>query len=253
MLIASITALVILLSGGFEVFFFENVEKGIKKYVEDKQRQKELLSDVKEAKSYVKSHNKYRKSEFKEFGKLLGTYETTSEDFNGFFSDVADKQREFEEKFIDYRIALIENVTDEEWAKMKELSDAEVQKQMSEASKKKAKEKEAHKKTRKTIEKEIIDSDKRASVLKEFDHLQEHYDALVDKINRVNTVENEVITNKDASKSELLGVYASINEERKTLQDALVKFHEVVVANTAKETGEAVLKAFAKEIDLTSR
>ena len=203
MLIASITALVILLSGGFEVFFFENVEKGIKKYVEDKQRQKELLAEVKEAKGFVKAHNKYRKSEFKKFGELLGTYETTPEDFNAFFTQVAAKQKEFEGRFIDYRITVIEKVTDEEWKKMLDLSNEEVQKQMAKAAKKEAKEKEAHKKTRKTIEKEIAEVDKRNKILSEIDHLQEHYDALVDKINGINTVDNEVVTNKQASKAEL--------------------------------------------------
>ena len=48
MIVATVTALIILFSGGYEIFFAENVEKGIKEYVLEKDRRKELLDMTKE-------------------------------------------------------------------------------------------------------------------------------------------------------------------------------------------------------------
>ena len=61
MIIGIITALTILFgSGAFEVFFLPNFEKGVKEYVIEKERQKEITSDLKQVKGISKEYYKKR-------------------------------------------------------------------------------------------------------------------------------------------------------------------------------------------------
>ena len=70
MIIATVTALIVLFSGGYEIFFAENIEKGIKEYVMDNDRKKELLVMTKELKSRAKTYNKERKEKY-DYGWVL--------------------------------------------------------------------------------------------------------------------------------------------------------------------------------------
>ena len=86
MLIATITALAILFGGGtFETFFIDDLRKGVKEYVVEDERKDEILDDLKRSKKMIKSFNKERKAQFKEFKKLNSSQATGSDELTGFF------------------------------------------------------------------------------------------------------------------------------------------------------------------------
>lgn len=71
MIIGSITLITILFFGGVsEYFLIDKLEKGVKEYVVEKNRQKEILADLKTSKAFIKEFNKKRKSQSKTFHTL---------------------------------------------------------------------------------------------------------------------------------------------------------------------------------------
>ena len=163
MIIATVTALMILFSGGYEVFFAENLEKGIKNYVLEKERQKELLAQTKEMKAFAKAYHKDRKSKYKEFGDIYVSYATTEEQLQGFFNDLTQVQLDFQKGFVEQRVEITKGITEAEWNNIVESSREARQKKVDKAAAKKSKEKPVFKKTRTAIE-EISDTQAREEV-----------------------------------------------------------------------------------------
>ena len=138
MIVATVTALIILFSGGYEIFFAENVEKGIKEYVLEKDRRKELLDMTKEVKNRAKTYNKARKANYKDFKDLYTNYNASEDELNAFFENLTGIQRDYQNDFVDKRIEITERITDEEWANIVKLSEEAYQKKVDKQAKKKA-------------------------------------------------------------------------------------------------------------------
>ena len=139
MIIATVTALIILFSGGYEIFFAENVEKGIKEYILEKDRRKELLDMTKEVKSRAKTYNKARKANYKDFKALYTNYNASEDELNAFFENLTGIQSDYQNDFVDKRIEITERITDEEWANIVKLSEEAYQKKVDKQAKKKQK------------------------------------------------------------------------------------------------------------------
>lgn len=251
MIIATIAALTILFSGGYEIFFSENVEKGIKEYVIEKDRRTELLEKTKEAKTLAKSFNKTRSAKYKELKDLFTVYSTSEDELNVFFEDLVQVQGEFQQAFMEKRVEITEGITDQEWEEIVISSKAARQKKIDKAAKKSKKDKDLYPKTKKAID-EIDDSAKKDIMLDELENFTSDMKELVTSIGTVNVHENDLLTKKSTSVSELVSLYNEMNEVRSKTFKSIVSFHSVVKENLDPETGESLLKTFYKDMEITS-
>ena len=164
MLIATITALAILFGGGtFETFFVDDLKKGVKEYVVEDQRKDEILDDLKRSKKMIKSFNKERKAQFKEFKKLNSSRATGSDELTGFFEKSMTTRGEYQHRLIEERLKVSAKITPDEWAAIIENSGHATDKRMQKAQKKldkaEARGKLPFDKTRETITEAVADTD----------------------------------------------------------------------------------------------
>jgi len=251
MIIATIAALTLLFSGGYEIFFIENVEKGIKEYVIEKERRTELLTKTKEAKTLAKSFNKTRSAKYKELKDLFTVYSTSEDELNVFFEDLVQVQGEFQQAFMKKRVEITEGITDQEWEEIVISSKAARQKKIDKAAKKSKKDKEVFLKTKKAIA-EIEDTAKKEIMLTELEKFTSDMMGLVKSIGAVNVHESDLLTKKSSSESELLSLYDEMNEVRSRTFNSIVSFHVVVKENLDPETGESLLKTFYNDLEITA-
>lgn len=249
MLIATITALIILFSGGYEIFFAENIEKGIKEYVLEKDRRKELLDMTKEIKNGAKAYNKERKANYKDFEDLYTNYNSNEAELEAFFDDLTEIQLKYQDNFVDKRIQITEKITNEEWGNIVTISEEAYQKKLDKQAKKKSKTKDPFEKTRKKIS-EVPDSQSQAQLLEQLDSFTEKISEFEKSMKEVNVFENELLVQKTNSKQDLLTLYDDMNEIRQKAFGHVIGFHQSVRSNVNEEQGEAILSTFYKDLEL---
>lgn len=251
MLIATITALIFLFSGGMETFFVENLEKGIKKHIEDKDRRNEILVEVKAAKSYAKTHNKNRKQTFKDFEAVYVNVNSTEEDLTAFLDGYMEQLKVFQKDFMGYRMEIKEELSAEEWTAIMEDAKAAELKAVEKMEKKKKKEKEYFKKTRSVLEK-LEDQGERQIITEQLDQMSEQKDKLIAEINQTSVLKSEALANQETDLEALVAIYDQMNKERLSAFEELIEFHKKTVTVCEKEQAEKVLAAFYKDLSLTS-
>ena len=104
--------------GGLEVFYIDEIEKGVNKYVLDKDYKKELQGYFKEYQKIHKSWNKGREKDLKELKKQNLDRAVSVSWHRDFFKKRLDQTDEVQADFIDYRINLQNAINDDEWAQI---------------------------------------------------------------------------------------------------------------------------------------
>lgn len=259
MIIGIATLIAMLFGGGsFEVFFLADFEKGVKEYVIEKDRQKEILSDLKESKKIFKDFNKERNSDYKLFKKMNESRLTTETDFSVFFEDIQKRRVLVQNELIDSRITVNDKIHSMEWDSIIAFSKNSVDKSLEKAQKKADKKsdkktKEAFSNTRKTISERVVDSEKQKNISGGLDGLILTLEELSSNLATITNENLVIITGKDASKSDLLKMAGEMNELRILTYKELVSFHMLVKENTNVEKFEKIMKSFNKELTITNR
>jgi hypothetical protein len=133
MIIGTIALLVMLFGGGTgELFFVDQLEKGIKEFVIDKDRQKDILSDLKTSKAFIKKYNKDREVDLNYFYDINASWFTTSEDLVMYFDKMQKKRISFQNTMIANRIGIAEKITFDEWVSILQYSNISADKRIAE-------------------------------------------------------------------------------------------------------------------------
>ena len=260
MIIGTIALLTILFGGGVgEVFFVDKLEKGIKEFVLNKDRKKEILADLKTSKAFIKEFDKGRKSKMKDFDELNASYQTTSEELIVFFNELQDERVDFQDKIMDDRIAIANKITFDEWVLILDYSniqtDIRIAKEEEEADKaiEKGKVKEPFIKTREAIVETILDEEKQKFITDGLDDMIRTFNELGLEINTINVQNNDILTRKDASKEELKMMVDEMNVLRNLSFNQVLNFHMLVREHSTKTEFESIMKAFNKELVITDK
>ncbi len=243
--------------GAIDMFFMPDFDKGVKEYVIDKERQKEILVDIKEAQKIIKAYNKLRKSDFKQFQDMNASSNTTESEFMSFFSDVQATRKSTQNELIDIRISMARKIEQSEWDSILVYSTASFNKTL-EKAKKKANKKgdkgfiDSFEKTRATVLETVDEIDKQKAIINGFDGLISNVEELLTALNSVNTNGIPDFVKKEASKEDLLGTANKINDARALVYKELVGFHKMLKENTTEEEWGKVIKVFNKEMAITN-
>ncbi len=260
MVIGTIILLTILFGGGVgEIFFVDKLEKGIKEYVMDKDRQKDILSDLKTSKAFIKEFNKGREKDLKSFYELNSTWTTTSEDMVVFFDEMQKERIEFQNTMMDNRVAIAEKITAEEWVSIIDYSKAEIDERIAKEKKKldkaedKGKTPTVFEKTSNAIKENIVDSEKQKIILDGLEDMINTFGELGNEISSINVKNDNILIRKDASKEELKTMVEEMNELRNLSFNQLLNFHMLVKENASEMEFESIMKAFNKELEITGK
>ena len=245
MIIGTIT-LITMLFFGQEYFLVDKLEKGVKKYIVEKDRRKDILTDLKESKKIIKAFNKDRKSKLKLLKEMNVDRNIAKEELEKFYFDRLAEKLEFQREVIRERLKVTPKITREEWDNIMSMSAETVAAQKEKADKKKSKDifSDVINKINQSIE-EKERASKAVSVVSDF---KVKYNALVEKRKSMNALESEVLQKKDASFKELENMAKEGNVFRKEAFSAFLEFHFTLKDLTSETEWKKIMKEFNKLI-----
>jgi hypothetical protein len=255
MLIGLSTLIAILFFGGVsETFLIDKLDKGVKKYVVEKERKKEITADLKKATKYIKAFDKEMNNQFKLFKEMNAAKHTTREDMQDFFDQLMKDRRAFQDSVIDDRLRISAKLKPDEWDSIMAFSSTSVSKVKTKAEKKAAKGKitEPFEKTYAVIDKDIADQEKKQNIKDAMTTFIDAQKRTVAKLHSMNTMDNDVLINQKASRDEFIALSESLNVLREKAFENLIEFHFTVVGQTTDEEWANVIKSFNKELAITS-
>jgi hypothetical protein len=119
MLIATITALVIMFGGGASFSFEKAFKPFVKDTIEDKARREQILDVTKQADDEVKQFKKEVDEVWsKDLKRILSDYDATEEDFRRFVTRADQSRLIAQQRILDLRFEVIKLMTEDEWNAM---------------------------------------------------------------------------------------------------------------------------------------
>lgn len=255
MIVGTIALISMLFFGGVsEYFLIDKLEKGVKQYVVDKERRKEITTDLKEATKFIKAFNKDRKGKMKSFEELNTDRNTSKEELISFFDVLMKDRLAFQEQILSDRVAISAKIKPNEWTLILAKSKESVEKAMEKAEKKSNKGKESipFEKTISVIEEVIANNEKKEKLNAALSTFIRDQEKAVQKLISMNSVDNDILSKKDASKMELTEIANELNSLRKVAFDNLMAFHFAAKDLTEPSEWDQIMKTFNKELSITS-
>ena len=249
MLIGIATLFSMLFGGGsLEVFYLDELDKGIKKEVVDKDRKKELLNETKAYTKTVKEFNKTQKGHLKTLQQKNLDRGTVGDWYIAFYEQRMKERMELQNTFINQRLNLQQKVTDDEWEKiMSRSASAESKMEKKEQKKEMKKNDENFFKEQETaIVTYITDQDRRMIVLEALGVYEATYSQLHDTYENINVENSAFLADKYASKEKMQILADLLNEQRVILFEGYSVFLLALQINATDEEWKPIMKAFNK-------
>ena len=256
MIIGLATLITILFFGGAnEIFFIEKLEKGVKEYVVEKDRKKEILEDLKSSKKVMKEFAKIEKKEFGKWKTMYQDQNTSEQDFHDFFSQMEKERISIQNQVIDERMLVLGKIQEDEWESIVEYSGDKFDKAKEKALKKSEKKgpEVMFLKTRKVISEVSTDDKKETLLIDGLDNLTNAFDNFYESFKSINVRENEILIDKQADKESIHKIKQELNGARKSCFTEVIGYHSLVKSNTNPEQWESIMKAFTKELEISPK
>lgn len=248
MIIGLVTLFATLFFGGSQQYFFiEKLEKGVKEYVVEKERKKEILIDLKTVKSTIKGFNKERKKSLGVYHDLNTNYQSTPEEFETFLFGLSKERIEFQKMVVNQRLQVVAKITKEEWEEIIGASSNATDKRLNKEAKKK--EKDAFEKVKKTINTEIEEENIRSKAIEALATVEMDFNKLRIEFSSVNALENDLLVNKDTTTEDALKLTEELNELRKNLHKSILTFHFNMKDLTAETEWTKIMKSMNKVLN----
>jgi flagellar motility protein MotE (MotC chaperone) len=115
MIIATITALIIIFGGSGLEFYLTNLKGPVKEHVQDKERQENIFDASKALSKNLKQLRKRTDANFGDLIKVHGDYQSAEADFAEVTDRLLENQKEVSKLILDARDAMHGQMTKEEW------------------------------------------------------------------------------------------------------------------------------------------
>lgn len=249
MIVGTLTLITLLFFGGVQDYFLvAELEKGIKEYVIEKERQKEILADISMGTSKIKKIRETRKTSIKELKAVNANRLSTREDFLEIHDDLLTYITNEQSVIITYRQMAIQKITDEEWEQIIALSvqDVQLEKDKLQSSIDKGKIKDPFVDLESSIIKNIADPEKQGKALDALNKFRESFDEFSRKMAEKNVIDHPLLTDKYANAGDLLEVAEFINSLRTNTYESMTDFHFELLELTDENEWKSIVKAFNK-------
>ncbi|MDN3642893.1 hypothetical protein QWY87_09295 [Lutimonas halocynthiae] len=249
MLVASLSLLIGMLLGGGNIsaFVIEDFPKEVKTNIDDKERQKEVISSFKPYEKEFKKVQKDLNKSKKKMKKLNLDRNASSKDIQEILDDANLAWKGVQTTGVQNRVKTLEMLSDEEWELIIAKSLEEFDKKEIKKQEKAYKEFEKNfAKLQSTVEKEISDADHKAKILATLDTFKSDMKNYVDANMNRTIRELEEFGEKDANEEELNEALAAIDDAREQFFDGIVKLHFDLVESTTDEEWTKIAKSVNK-------
>jgi len=237
-------------AGGQDYFYLHDFDKHISKFVEDKEKKKELQSYLKDYQKAVKEYNKKHKDQLELFKKKNLDKTTSIQWYQDFFSNVMELRKERQANAIDFRLLIQPKITDEEWQHIVNEAKDESSKLIEKANKKEDKKKDSDsQQLSKREESYVKDKEKHEKIIESLDEFTNASLKLRASYDEFNAITNQLLVDKEASEEQMWEVVNSANELRQEMYNEFLGFLETLKNNTNKEEWADIMKDLNKELD----
>jgi arsenate reductase-like glutaredoxin family protein len=251
-MIPALIALFGLIFGGGNVdyFYLEGFDKGINKYIENKDTKKELKGYVKDYEKAIDEFNKKHKKQMKLFMQKDVDRSTPEEWYKGFFKENLGLRDERQQTAMDFREKVQPKITDDEWKNIVAASEKATKKILEKEQKKEKKQgdKQVDDKLVETSEKYISDEERNQGVSAAYDKFKLAADDLIAAYEKVNAMGNDILVDKNASRSDMQDYADSLNEKRRKMYETFLEFFSELQRITTEEEWQAIMKDFNKAV-----
>ncbi len=245
---AALALLAILLGGPSNDLLILKLAKPVKQEVVDLDKKEEILNEIKAVKKLSKTYNKKTKVFTKELRQLAMDQSTDKAAFDAFYATVVEYEIEANKSFIPHRIAIQENMSQEEW----DAAISSISKAIKKSKKTNDKILAKYKKTLDKFDSKIRESfenqdnsEKAGLVAEEFS--TSVYDLVV-KILEYDQSEEEVLLSNKASYEDLEALVEESNEEWVSSFVGLSSLHTELAALATADEWKHVAKELKKII-----
>ena len=249
MLVASLSLLIGMLLGGGNIsaFVVEDFPKEVKTNVDDKERQKEIMSSFKPYEKEFKKVQKDLNKSKKKMKKLNLDRNASTEDIQEILDNANLAWKGVQSTGVKNRMKTLEMLSDEEWEliiakSLEEFDKKEIKKQ--EKAYKEFEKKFA--KLQSAVEKEITDIDHKEKILATLDTFKSDMKNYVDANMNRTIRELEEFGKKDANEEKLNEELSTIDDAREQFFDGIVKLHFDLVELTTDEEWTKIAKSVNK-------
>lgn len=247
MIVGTITLLTILFFGGIqEYFLLDKLEKGVKTHIEDKDRRKEILVDLKEAKKFIKEFNKSRNSNLNSFKKQFMEKGISKAELENYNQHVQEETFNFQNSIIDRRLSVVKKFSTDEWENIISNSTSAAEQRLNKEAKKA---KDTYASLDKVIEKTISEkekADKIMEIMEEFKGASQKFDS---KMSSVNTKENSIVNKQNATKTELMEIASDVNKIREDAFYSLIDLRYQIEQITTDTEWNKIIKELLKTLN----
>ena len=231
-------------SGLQEVNFIDTMEKGVKQVIGDKERSKEILTDLKDIKAIFKAFDKDRKVKLKEFHAMNLDRDFLHEDMTEFFDAIMEERVALQEDVTGRRFAVIEKINADEWDKIMELSGELVQLTTDTKT-----QQDSYAKLTDTIYRVIQENDRQAQAIALAQNFRIRFNDLEKKINSLNSVERKLLTDRQTSREDYTEFMNDMNALRRTAYSGYTDLHFDMLEVTNESEWVKVMGAINKVIE----
>jgi hypothetical protein len=247
MIIGTITLITILFLGGTpDYYLVSGLEKGVKQYVIEKERKKDILDQLARAKKEARAVFKSRKALIKELKTLNADRSASREELNEYEQQLLGNVENYQKIVLDARLEVVKKITEAEWTMIMKFSEEKEKKEKEIFQEKldKGKVKDPFTGLEKSIQKNIRSTENRTKILRALDGIKKDFGVLSDKLSQRNGTDTPILRQKDATKDELMTIAEAVNEIRRETFHKTMEFRSVLLENTTDEEWGGVVKEF---------
>jgi len=252
MIVVAITSLIMSIfdTGYHEFFYIDKLDKGVNKYVVDKERKKEAQVLLKEYEKALKDFDKNKSKQLKEIKEKNLDKNTTSDWYDELFNEMMVERVKLQQLLISQRIQLQELITDSEWALIIEQA-----KKIEEKTKLKEQKKDAKGKSHDAFDKQVEVTDEnlpdgveKQEVIDVLIKYQMNFLELVQMKQGIRIGEDSQLGDKYVTKENLQELANELNEARFKLSQGFLDFLNELKEITNEEEWTNIMKEVNKGI-----
>jgi hypothetical protein len=253
-MLTSLTLLILLIINGPEqLFMAEDVKKGIKKHVVDKERRELLLEHISDGRKQIKAFNKRQEKLAAAVQKEILDKEGHDKRINHLLDSALDLRKQHQQRLIDDRLWIQENLSQQEWdlivAKSAFPSDKDSSKNQKKRNKTQTSYKDYLAKVRETITASIADDGQREKALAAYQTFSDQHEEFVKMRTELDYENQEILRRQDLSRAELEDFYAQQDTLRQNTYKSFVDLFSSIKENSSEEEWGKIKKSLAKIVE----
>ena len=252
-MIVGVLAILALIFGGgghLQGAFFElpDVEKLIKRNVEDDLRKKQALKITKDYFKAVKEMRKEEKKLVKQLETAGADRNTSPEGLSDLVNSLSNNELKGMNNWVDLRMNITEVISREEFQKIIEAGTAENKKTEKDDQKVSAKQEKTFLKMRSTLKEEIANKETLDQILRDWQKYEDEVNGLLEMREKKNYKFDETLRNHNATREELQSAIDEFSSANQGVFKAYQTFHFQLIEKTSEAEWDNIHKKASKLI-----